>query len=137
MTPEMKKAGYDPNFSAAVNIFFRHYRHDDTSGVMFLIVYSGEWWSLCIRLVYGWLSTGNSYGSGDHDRSRYVCRTKGVSGWRTCSVLGGDKGYYFSGAIPSLMLLVIVIGGILAGLFTATEASAIAVLYALILSFYL
>ena len=33
------------------------------------------------------------------------------------------------------MLLVIVIGGILAGLFTATEASAIAVLYALILSF--
>ena len=41
----------------------------------------------------------------------------------------------FFRAIPSLMLLVIVIGGILAGLFTATEASAIAVLYALILSF--
>lgn len=68
MTPEMKKAGYDPNFSAAVNI--------------------------SSRLVYGWLSTGNSYGSGDHDRSRYVCRTKGVSGWRTCSVLGGDKGIF-------------------------------------------
>ncbi len=37
-------------------------------------------------------------------------------------------------AIPSLMLLVIVIGGIVAGIFTATEASAIAVIYALILS---
>jgi len=37
-------------------------------------------------------------------------------------------------AIPSLLLLVIVIGGIVAGFFTATEASAIAVLYALILS---
>nr|HPR60237.1 TRAP transporter large permease subunit [Prolixibacteraceae bacterium] len=37
-------------------------------------------------------------------------------------------------AIPSLMLLVIVIGGILAGLFTATEASAVAVVYALILA---
>lgn len=37
-------------------------------------------------------------------------------------------------AIPSLMLLVIVIGGIVAGFFTATEASAVAVLYALILS---
>ena len=34
------------------------------------------------------------------------------------------------------MLLVIVIGGILVGWFTATEASAIAVLYALLLSFF-
>ena len=42
----------------------------------------------------------------------------------------------FLRAIPSLMLLVIVIGGILAGWFTATEASAIAVLYALLLSFF-
>jgi TRAP-type C4-dicarboxylate transport system permease large subunit len=37
-------------------------------------------------------------------------------------------------AIPSLLLLVIVIGGIVAGFFTATEASAIAVLYAFVLS---
>ena len=37
-------------------------------------------------------------------------------------------------AIPSLLLLVIVIGGIIAGIFTATEASAVAVLYTLILS---
>lgn len=40
----------------------------------------------------------------------------------------------FVDAIPSLLLLVIVIGGIVAGFFTATEASAIAVLYALILA---
>jgi TRAP-type C4-dicarboxylate transport system permease large subunit len=38
-------------------------------------------------------------------------------------------------AIPSLFLLIIVIGGIVAGYFTATEASAIAVLYSLILAF--
>lgn len=37
-------------------------------------------------------------------------------------------------AFPSLMLLVIVIGGIVGGVFTATEASAIAVLYTLLLS---
>jgi len=37
-------------------------------------------------------------------------------------------------AIPSLFLLIIVIGGIIAGIFTATEASAVAVLYALVLS---
>lgn len=40
----------------------------------------------------------------------------------------------FLDAIPSLLLLVIVIGGIVAGIFTATEASAVAVLYTLILS---
>ncbi len=40
----------------------------------------------------------------------------------------------FVDAVPSLLLLVIVIGGIVAGFFTATEASAIAVLYALVLS---
>ncbi|WP_226390385.1 TRAP transporter large permease [Penaeicola halotolerans] len=41
----------------------------------------------------------------------------------------------FGHAIPSLLLLVVVMGGIVGGIFTATEASAIAVLYALILSF--
>jgi len=41
----------------------------------------------------------------------------------------------FLNALPSLMLLVIVIGGIVAGFFTATEASAVAVLYALVLAF--
>lgn len=37
-------------------------------------------------------------------------------------------------AIPSLLLLVIVIGGIVAGFFTATEASAVAVFYSLVLA---
>jgi tripartite ATP-independent transporter DctM subunit len=37
-------------------------------------------------------------------------------------------------AIPSLLLLIIVIGGIVGGFFTATEASAIAVLYAFLLA---
>ena len=36
-------------------------------------------------------------------------------------------------ALPSLLLLFIVIGGIVAGFFTATEASAVAVLYTLVL----
>lgn len=36
-------------------------------------------------------------------------------------------------ALPSLSLIVVVIGGIVAGIFTATEGSAIAVMYALIL----
>jgi tripartite ATP-independent transporter DctM subunit len=39
-------------------------------------------------------------------------------------------------AIPSLLLIVIVIGGIVAGVFTATEGSAVAVLYSVILSIF-
>ena len=39
-------------------------------------------------------------------------------------------------AVPSLFLLVIVIGGIVGGIFTATEASAIAVVYTLFISLY-
>jgi tripartite ATP-independent transporter DctM subunit len=38
-------------------------------------------------------------------------------------------------ALPSLMLLLVVMGGIVSGLFTATEASAIAVVYTLALGF--
>ncbi len=39
-------------------------------------------------------------------------------------------------AIPSLSLIVVVIGGIVAGIFTATEGSAIAVVYALVLGIF-
>ncbi|MCS4432961.1 TRAP transporter large permease [Aquiflexum gelatinilyticum] len=47
-----------------------------------------------------------------------------------------EFGRTFLRAFPSLMLLVIVIGGIVGGVFTATEASAIAVIYTLALSLY-
>lgn len=39
-------------------------------------------------------------------------------------------------ALPSLTLIIVVIGGIVAGIFTATEGSAIAVVYALILGIF-
>ncbi|MEL6720123.1 MAG: TRAP transporter large permease subunit [Bacteroidota bacterium] len=42
----------------------------------------------------------------------------------------------FVHALPSLFLLIVVIGGIVAGVFTATEASAAAVLYCLVLTFF-
>src|SRR5690606_27543801 len=42
-------------------------------------------------------------------------------------------GKALGGALPSLLLIVIVLGGILGGVFSATEASAIAVAYAFVL----
>ncbi|MEL6191854.1 MAG: TRAP transporter large permease subunit [Bacteroidota bacterium] len=46
-----------------------------------------------------------------------------------------DIGSTFLAALPSLLLLVVIIGGIVAGIFTATEASAVAVLYCLVLAY--
>ena len=46
-----------------------------------------------------------------------------------------DTFKYLKNAFFSLMLLVVVVGGIVAGIFTATEAAAIAVFYAAVLAF--
>ncbi len=53
------------------------------------------------------------------------------SGGAAPSILGA-----FVRAIPSLLLVVVVLGGILGGLFSATEASAIAVAYCLLLGMF-
>ncbi|WP_010677504.1 TRAP transporter large permease [Bacillus timonensis] len=45
-----------------------------------------------------------------------------------------DIFYIIVSAIPSLLLIVIVIGGIVAGIFTATEGAAVAVIYSVLLS---
>ena len=130
---QFESPGYDPNFSAAVNI------SSATTGMTIppsnvLIVYS---------LASGGVSVSALFMAG------YLPGIlTGVAIMIVAAMFAARKGYpvgvrvpfseatrVFFRAIPSLMLLVIVIGGILAGLFTATEASAIAVLYALILSF--
>ena len=41
---------------------------------------------------------------------------------------------YFVEAIPSILLIVIIIGGISSGIFTATESAAVAVAYTLFLA---
>ena len=64
-----------------------------------------------------------------------------------CAIIAKRRGYpvserptcaqaakAFFDALPSLLLVIIVMGGILGGIFTATEASAIAVVYTFILS---
>ncbi len=134
MTPEMRKAGYDPHFSAAVNI------SSATTGMTIppsnvLIVYS---------LASGGVSVSALFMAG------YLPGIlTGIALMIVAALFAAKAGYpvgervpfkeairYFFRAVPSLMLLVIVIGGILVGWFTATEASAIAALYALLLSFF-
>ena len=61
-----------------------------------------------------------------------IARRKGYRG-RPGKFEWGNLGVATLQALPSLSLIVVVIGGIVAGIFTATEGSAIAVVYALIL----
>jgi tripartite ATP-independent transporter DctM subunit len=134
MGPQMKAEGYDKNFSAAVNVT------SATTGLLIppsnvLIVYSlasggvsiaalflagylpGILVGLSLMAVAGIWAYREDYPTSD----RVPLRT---ALWR------------FLDALPSLFMLVVVIGGIVAGIFTATEAAAIAVLYALVLAVF-
>lgn len=131
--PEMEKEGYSKEYGAAVNIT------SSTIGLVIppsnvLIIYSlasggvsiaalflagyipGILTGLFLMVVAAFWAKRKGYKTGGNSNLSEVART-------------------FVVAFPSLLLLFIVIGGIVAGYFTATEASAIAVLYTLILGF--
>ena len=55
---------------------------------------------------------------------------------RTEKITAGEAVKTVLDAIPSLLLIVIVIGGILSGVFTPTEAAGVAVVYAFILAVF-
>ncbi|MCF8461286.1 MAG: TRAP transporter large permease [Flavobacteriales bacterium] len=132
--PKMVEEGYDKNFSAAVNI------SSATIGLVIppsnvLIVYSlaSGGVSIAALFVAGYLpgilmglllmAVGAAWVyKENYPKAEKVSFSDGV-------------GMFFK-ALPGLLLVFIVIGGIIAGWFTATEASAVAVLYAFLLSLY-
>jgi len=132
MAPLMKKEGFDKNFSAAVNI------SSATTGLLIppsnvMVVYSlasggvsiaalfvagyipGIMLGLGLMLVAGLIAKKNRYPVGE-------------------KISSGEAGRIFWAALPSLALIVIIMGGIIGGWFTPTEASAVAVLYTFLLS---
>ncbi len=132
MVPAMEKEGYDRNFSAAVTAA------SSTTGLLIppsniLIVYA---------VASGGVSIAALFVAGYLPGMLVALALIGV-----CIVQAKRRGLAAAGrsplsellrtglrAAPSLLLIFIVIGGIIAGVFTATEAGAIAVLYALTLS---
>ena len=132
MIPEMNKAGYDRDFNAAVTATA------STSGMLIppsniLIVYAVASGGVSIAALF---VAGYAPGILLAVSLMVVCavyaRRHGFpAGQRVpLKVLGQCT----LAALPSLFLIVLVIGGILGGAFTATEAGAIAVLYAWLLS---
>lgn len=132
MVPEMKKQGYDVNYSAAVTASAA------TTGM--LIPPSN------IMIVYAIASGGVSIAA------LFVAGylpgiLLGTALMLVCAGYAKMKGYplaarlplsltfqKLAAAIPSLLMIVLVIGGIISGAFTATEAGAIAVVYSFILA---
>jgi len=131
--PEMEKEGYDKEYGAAVNIT------SATIGLVIppsnvLIVYSLASGGVSIAALFlaGYLP-GIITGFFLMLVAAIWAKRKGYPTFKRSSLT--EVARSFGIAFPSLLLLLIVIGGIVTGFFTATEASAIAVLYTLILGF--
>ena len=134
MTGEMEKEGYSKEFSAAVNIT------SATTGMVIppsniLIVYSLASGGVSVAALFlaGYLP-GILTGLLLMLVAGIWAYRKGFRGGKRSSLR--EIAIAFRDALPSLLLLVVVIGGIVAGVFTATEASAVAVVYCLGLAFW-
>ena len=132
MIPMMNKEGYDKDFNTAVTVT------GATTGLLIppsnvLIVYSlaSGGVSIAALFIAGYLP-GILVGLGLIGVAAVIAVLRKYRVGQRSGLLEGLK--KFLDAIPSLLLIVIVIGGIIAGYFTATEASAVAVLYSLLLS---
>ncbi len=132
ISPSEKEQGYDPAFSAAANIA------SAPTGLLIpptsaFIVYSTVAGGVSISTLFmaGYVP-GILMGIGCMAVAFVMARKAGMK------ATGRDKsksiGKIVWDAIPSLLLILIVIGGIVSGIFTATEGAGVAVLYCLILS---
>ncbi|MEN1759707.1 TRAP transporter large permease [Anoxynatronum sibiricum] len=134
MGPLQEKENYSKEFSAAVNIA------SAPSGMLIppsntLIVYSlvSGGTSVAALFMAGYLP-GILWGMGCMVIAYFVAKKEG---YRSEERIGFKRGLaVFIDAIPSLLLILIVVGGIIGGVFTATEGSAIAVVYSLLLAFF-
>lgn len=133
LNPLEKEAGYDPGFAAAVNVATAPVGQlipPTTAFIVFSAASGGTsvaalfmagwvpgllWSALCMVLAL-W------YGK----KHNYIYQTETLTKEVVLKTIWD--------AIPSLFLVVIIIGGILSGYFTPTEASGVAVAYAFLLS---
>nr|WP_297874638.1 TRAP transporter large permease [uncultured Blautia sp.] len=132
--PIEKDEGYDPDFSAAANIAtaptgllippsnvmitFSLVSGGTSVAALFMAGYiPGMLWGLACMLVIFFLAKKRGYRS----KAKFTFK---------------EAMQIILQAIPCLLLIVIVIGGIISGIFTATEGSVVAVVYSLLLSVF-
>lgn len=132
--PVEKEDGYDPNFSAAVNIAtaptgllippsnvmitYALVSGGASVSALFMAGYiPGILWGLACMIVVYFLAKKNKF-------------------YSNVQMSGKEKWNVLLQALPCLLLIVVVIGGIIGGIFTATEGSVVAVVYSLVLSLF-
>ena len=133
LNPLEKEEGYDPGFAAAVNVATAPVGQlipPTTAFIVYSAASGGT--SVAVLFMAGWIPgllwaglcmlVAFLYGKKHH----YVYQTEKLTGKVVLKTVWD--------AIPSLFLIVIIIGGILSGYFTPTEASGVAVAYAFFLS---
>ena len=133
LNPQEKEEGYDPGFAAAVNVATAPVGQlipPTTAFIVYSAASGGT--SVAVLFMAGWIPgllwaglcmlVAFLYGKKHH----YVYQTEKLTGKVVLKTVWD--------AIPSLFLIVIIIGGILSGYFTPTEASGVAVAYAFFLS---
>jgi tripartite ATP-independent transporter DctM subunit len=132
MIPEMRRQGYPRDFNVALTIT------SATTGLIIppsniMIVYSVAAGSVSIiGLFLAGILPGILVGLCLMGVSFIWARRRGLK--MEAAVSWRDLARAWVRAMPSLLLVIIVIGGILGGIFTATEAAAIAVAYAFVLA---
>ncbi|WP_249871287.1 TRAP transporter large permease [Oceanobacillus saliphilus] len=134
MNPMQKKEGYDPSFSAAVNIASAPAGlliPPTTAFIVYSLVSGGT--SISALFMAGYLP-GILMGVSIMITAYFIAKRAKYPISDKLTFKQGLK--VIIDALPSLSLIIVVIGGIVAGVFTATEGAAVAVLYSIILSFF-
>ncbi|HFD1705907.1 TPA: TRAP transporter large permease [Enterococcus faecium] len=134
LIPQQVEEGYDRKFATAVNIASAPTGMvipPSTAFIMYSLVAGGA--SISALFMGGYL-VGALWALGIMlvafivaKKNKYPVVEKGQM---------AHAGKIIKEAIPSLLLIVIIIGGILTGIFTAVEASAIAVIYSLLIAMF-
>nr|WP_231710612.1 TRAP transporter large permease [Gracilibacillus suaedae] len=132
MNPLQKKEKYDPSFSAAVNIASAPTGlliPPTTAFIVYSLVSGGT--SISALFMAGYLP-GILMGLAIMVVAYFIAKKEKYPVSEKVTFKQGVR--VVLDAIPSLSLIVVVIGGIVAGIFTATEGAAVAVLYSAILA---
>ncbi len=132
MTPLQEKEGYDKSYSAAVNIASSPIGLlVPPSGVLILYSLVSGGTSISALFIAGYLP-GIIMGLAVMAVAYFMAKKANYPVAERPKASEGTK--VFLDALPSLLLVIIVIGGIVAGIFTATEGAAVAVVYSIILA---
>ncbi|ECW1649854.1 TRAP transporter large permease [Salmonella enterica] len=132
MVPMSAREGYDRGFAAAVNIASAPTGMLIPPTTAFILYALASGGTSITALFAGGLVAGVLWGVGCMLVTLVVAKRRNYRVFFT--VQKGMALKVAVEAIPSLLLIVIIVGGIVQGIFTAIEASAIAVVYTLLLT---